>query len=60
MMAKSCYDPKSALNIWTRMEEAYGTQVPRILSTHPTVCGAKDLLECDPLIPLRTKTGSTK
>lgn len=38
MMAKSCYDPKAAVGVWERMQEAEKGSVPEWLSTHPSVC----------------------
>jgi len=36
MMAKSCYDPKAAVGVWQRMEEAEKHGVPQWMSTHPS------------------------
>lgn len=36
MMAESCYDPKAAIGLWTRMEEAEKNAPPQFLSTHPS------------------------
>lgn len=36
MMARSCYDPQAAVEVWKRMEEANKNVVPEWLSTHPS------------------------
>ncbi|KAI9679635.1 MAG: hypothetical protein M1829_001597 [Trizodia sp. TS-e1964] len=36
MMAESCYDPRAAVEIWRRMEEAQRDSIPQFLSTHPS------------------------
>ncbi|EPE27585.1 hypothetical protein GLAREA_04376 [Glarea lozoyensis ATCC 20868] len=36
MMAKACYDPRAAADVWQRMETAHATDMPAWLSTHPT------------------------
>jgi predicted Zn-dependent protease len=36
MMARSCYDPKAAVEVWDRMEQANKTDIPEWLSTHPS------------------------
>jgi len=36
-MAKACYDPKTAVDVWKRMsEQNHGREVPAVISTHPT------------------------
>ena len=38
-MAQVCYDPREAVGLWQRMEEAEkaaGVAVPQFLSTHPS------------------------
>lgn len=40
MMAEACYDPRQAVTFWQRMERIQkhgGTEVPEMLSTHPSV-----------------------
>jgi predicted Zn-dependent protease len=37
MMAKACYDPRAAAEVWRRMEAAHANDMPAWLSTHPTV-----------------------
>ena len=47
MMAESCYDPKSAVDLWTRMQEvekAAGQSVPQFMSTHPTSYNRRELI----------------
>lgn len=36
MMARSCYDPQAAVQVWERMEQANKTDIPEWLSTHPS------------------------
>ncbi|TVY83755.1 Mitochondrial metalloendopeptidase OMA1 [Lachnellula suecica] len=36
MMAKACYNPKAAVDVWVRMENANKNDIPGWLSTHPT------------------------
>ena len=47
MMASVCYDPKEAVGLWQRMEEAEkasGVSVPQFLSTHPSSHNRIDML----------------
>lgn len=37
LMAKSCYDPKESVGLWTRMEQAQRDAPPEFFSTHPSV-----------------------
>jgi predicted Zn-dependent protease len=36
LMARACYDPRAALEVWTNMAEAAGEGPPEFLSTHPS------------------------
>ncbi|KAF1917284.1 mitochondrial metalloendopeptidase OMA1 [Ampelomyces quisqualis] len=36
MMARGCYKPEAAMELWNRMEETDPEQPPQILSTHPS------------------------
>ena len=36
MMARSCYDPNEALELWRRMERGGQQSPPQLLSTHPS------------------------
>lgn len=36
MMARSCYDPQAAVEVWNRMEQVNKDQIPEWLSTHPS------------------------
>jgi metalloendopeptidase OMA1, mitochondrial len=36
MMARSCYDPQAAVEVWNRMEEANKAKIPEWMSTHPS------------------------
>ena len=36
LMAKACYNPEEAVNMWRRMERAGGANVPQFMSTHPS------------------------
>ena len=36
MMAESCYDPKAAMGLWSRMEKEEKGAPPQFLSTHPS------------------------
>lgn len=36
MMAKGCYRPEAAREVWVRMEQAGGRGTPTLLSTHPS------------------------
>ncbi|KAL9004426.1 MAG: hypothetical protein Q9188_002764 [Gyalolechia gomerana] len=36
MMAKSCYNPEEAIELWERVAKAEKSSVPQLLSTHPT------------------------
>lgn len=41
MMSEACYDPHKAVTFWQRMhaiQQKGGTEVPEMLSTHPSVC----------------------
>lgn len=44
MMAQSCYDPHSAIGLWTRMAEAEKGAPPQFLSTHPTSYNRRELI----------------
>ncbi|ETN39700.1 uncharacterized protein HMPREF1541_05926 [Cyphellophora europaea CBS 101466] len=44
MMAQSCYDPHSAIDLWTRMAEAEKGAPPQFLSTHPTSYNRRELI----------------
>lgn len=44
MMAESCYDPQSAIGLWTRMAEAEKGAPPQFLSTHPTSYNRRELI----------------
>jgi predicted Zn-dependent protease len=44
MMAESCYDPHSAIGLWTRMAEAEKGAPPQFLSTHPTSYNRRELI----------------
>lgn len=44
MMAESCYDPNSAIGLWTRMAEAEKGAPPQFLSTHPTSYNRRELI----------------
>lgn len=37
IMAKACYNPEAAVEVWQRMEKATKEQIPEWLSTHPSV-----------------------
>jgi metalloendopeptidase OMA1, mitochondrial len=37
LMSQSCYDPKEAVGLWERMEQAQKGGPPEWLSTHPSV-----------------------
>lgn len=36
MMARSCYNPQAAVEVWDRMEQANKNNIPEWLSTHPS------------------------
>lgn len=36
MMARACYDPRTAKAFWHRMQKAGGGEIPQFLSTHPS------------------------
>lgn len=37
LMARACFDPRAAVQVWRRMEKLTGSeQPPAILSTHPS------------------------
>lgn len=36
VMARSCYDPQAAVEVWNRMEQANKNEIPEWLSTHPS------------------------
>jgi predicted Zn-dependent protease len=36
MMARSCYDPQAAVEVWNRMEQVNKDRIPEWLSTHPS------------------------
>jgi metalloendopeptidase OMA1, mitochondrial len=44
MMAQSCYDPRAAIDLWTRMAEAEKGAPPQFLSTHPTSYNRRELI----------------
>lgn len=44
IMAQSCYDPHSAIGLWTRMAEAEKGAPPQFLSTHPTSYNRRELI----------------
>ncbi|KAF2150560.1 hypothetical protein K461DRAFT_244311 [Myriangium duriaei CBS 260.36] len=35
IMSEACYDPRAAVGLWERMEQAAGAGPPQFLSTHP-------------------------
>jgi predicted Zn-dependent protease len=37
MMAEACYDPRKALTLWQRMEQAQQHAPPEWMSTHPPI-----------------------
>jgi predicted Zn-dependent protease len=36
LMAQACFDPREAISVWKRMEEAGGADIPQFASTHPS------------------------
>ncbi|KAI5301551.1 T-complex protein 1 subunit theta [Ascosphaera pollenicola] len=44
MLAKSCYEPAAAPELWRRLDAAEQIKVPEILSTHPTRLTSSDIL----------------
>lgn len=36
LMALACFDPREAIEVWKRMEEAGGADIPQFMSTHPS------------------------
>ncbi|KPI40118.1 Mitochondrial metalloendopeptidase OMA1 [Cyphellophora attinorum] len=44
MMAEACYDPKSAIDLWTRMAEKEKGAPPQFMSTHPTSYNRRELI----------------
>ncbi|KAI8877813.1 hypothetical protein K501DRAFT_197314 [Backusella circina FSU 941] len=36
LMAQACFDPKEAIGVWRRMEDAGGVDIPQFASTHPS------------------------
>ena len=45
IMAESCYDPSSALDFWSRMEEAEKGAPPQFMSTHPSNYNRRELIK---------------
>ena len=45
IMAESCYDPSSAIDLWTRMDQAQKMAPPQFLSTHPSNFNRRELIK---------------
>lgn len=45
IMSEACYDPRAAVDLWTRMDELGEGQPPQFLSTHPSNHNRRAALE---------------
>ncbi|TKA76424.1 hypothetical protein B0A55_05197 [Friedmanniomyces simplex] len=45
MMSESCYDPRAAMGLWSRMEQEEKAAPPQFLSTHPSSHNRLGLIE---------------